>query len=91
MVSRIVTNQMLWKAPPSDDVIADTQSATDTIPPGHHDVTVLFDLSSLLCKSRCLVLMMSAFCSSTGKCAVCVCVCVYLVVYLVVYCFVSMH
>ena len=75
VVSRIVTNQMLWKAPPSDEVITDIHSTTDTIPPGHHDVTVLFDLSSLLSKSRCLVLMMSAFCSTTTGKYVCVRVC----------------
>jgi len=80
VVSRIVTNQMLWKAPPSDEVVTDAQPITGSIPPGHHDVTVSFDLSSLLSKCRCLVMMMSAFCSNTSKCVcvyvfVCVCVC----------------
>ena len=69
IVSRIVTNQLLHKKslPTSDHVISMTSSTPGLITPGHHDVNVQFDLSSLLCNSRCLVMMMSAFCRKQGE------------------------
>lgn len=68
VVSRIVTNQMLEKKvlPTSDPVITVDLSTPVAIAPGHHDVDVKFDLSSLLCNSRCLVMMLSAFCRKQG-------------------------
>ena len=68
IVSRIVTNQMLYKKslPTSDHVISMASSTLDAITPGYHDINVQFDLSSLLCNSRCLVMMISAFCRNQG-------------------------
>lgn len=68
VVSRIVTNQMLHKKllPTDDQVISEASTVPVAIAPGHHDVNVKFDLSSLLCNSRCLVMMVSAFCRKKG-------------------------
>ena len=69
VVSRIVTNQMLHKRslPASDHVISMASSAPVAIAPGHHDINVQFNLPSLLSNSRCLVMMVSAFCRRLGE------------------------
>ena len=69
IASMIVTNQMLHNKSihTSDEMMSETSSTMDSIAPGHRDINVQFDLSSLMGNSRCLVMMISAFCRKKGK------------------------
>ena len=69
VVSRIVTSEMLYKkhTPTSNPVMSESSATVDAIAPGRHDVDVQFDVSSLMPNSRCLVMLISAFCRKKGK------------------------
>lgn len=69
VVSKIVTSEMLCKrhTPTSNPMKSERSPTPDAVAPGHHDVDVPFDLSSLMPNSRCLVMLISGFCRKKSK------------------------